>query len=119
MGADSFRLVVHQGINKGGFEAFKKMAQDMTMGVEANEPNTLCYEWYVSDDGTDCYLVESYTDSEALLEHLSHVGEALHKMLDVSPLMELLVLGTPNKEVREALAGMGAKFFPLLIGCTR
>ena len=32
--------------------------------MEANEPHTLCYEWYVSDDGTDCYLVETYADSE-------------------------------------------------------
>ena len=40
-------------------------------------------------------------------------------MMDVSPLVELLVLGTPNAQVREELSGMGAKFYPMLVGCTR
>lgn len=119
MAADSFRLVVHQTIKPGQFETFKKLAQDMTIGVEGSEPDTLCYEWYVNDEGTDCYLVETYADSDALLLHFSHVGEAIHKMMDVSPLLELLVLGTPNAQLREQLSGMGAKFYPMLVGCTR
>jgi quinol monooxygenase YgiN len=119
MADDQFRLVVHQNIRQGGLEAFKNLAEEMTRGVEADEPGTLCYEWYVSDDGSDCYLVEAYTDSDALLRHLKNVGDKLHAMMDISPLLELIVLGSPNQELRETLTGLGAKFYPRFIGCTR
>ena len=119
MAADSFRLIIHQGIDEGQLESFKKRARETTMGVEANEPDTLCFEWYVSDNGTDGYLVETYTDSAAFLLHLSRLREKPRQTPEVGPLLEALVLGYPNAQAREALSGMGAKFFPLLIGCTR
>ena len=123
MAADSFRLILHQRINEGQLETFEKRAQETTAGVRANEPETLCYEWYVSDDGTDCYLVETYADSEAFLLHLSHLRERRDKTPDgphVGSIMEVLVLGSPNAQAREALSEMGPiKFLPLLIGCTR
>jgi hypothetical protein len=119
MAADSFRLIIHRGIDKGLFETFTKRAEETTMGVEANEPNTLCFEWYVSDDGADSYLVESYPDSEAFLLHLSRLKETPRQTPEVGPLLEALVFGSPNAQAREALVEMGAKFFPLLIGCTR
>ena len=120
MAADSFRLIIHQRINAGQLETFKKRAQEITSGVEANEPRTLCYEWYVSDDGTEGYLVETYADSEAFLLHLSHLRKRRHKTPDVGTILEVLLLGSPNAQAREALAGMGPmKFVPLLIGCTR
>jgi len=120
MAADSFRLILHQRINEGQLETFEKRAQETTAGVRANEPETLCYEWYVSDDGTDCYLVETYADSKAFLLHLSHLRKRRPKTPDVGTIMEVLVLGSPNAQAREALSGMGPiKFLPLLIGCTR
>lgn len=123
MPADSFRLILHQRINEGELETFKKRAQEITMGVKANEPETLCYEWYVSDDGADCYLVETYADSEAFLSHLSHLRERRQETPDaphVGSTMEVLVLGSPNAQAREALSRMGPiRFLPLFIGCTR
>lgn len=119
MADDFFRLVVHQDIRQGGMETFKKLAEEMTRGVEADEPDTLCYEWYVSDDGADCYLIEAYTDSDALLRHLKNVGDKLHAMMEVSPLLQLIVLGSPSAELREELTKMGAKFYPRFVGCTR
>ena len=119
MAADSFRFILHQEIKEGQLETFKNRAKELTTGVELSEPDTLCYEFYVSDDGTEGYMVETYADSEAFLLHLSHVKETWQKMVDVAPLKELVVLGSPNAQVREALSGMGPKFLPLLIGCTR
>jgi quinol monooxygenase YgiN len=115
----SFRLVVHLVIKGGELQRFKKIAKDFTSRVEAGEPDTVCFEWYVSDVGTDCYLVESYDSSEAFLLHLSKAGDMLESLAEVSPIDNLLVLGEPNEEVKEALSKMGAKFYPLIVGCTR
>ena len=120
MAADSFRLILHQRITEGQLETFKNRAQELTTGVEASEPETLCYEWYVSDDGTEGYLVETYADSKAFLLHLSHLRKRRPKTPDVGTIMEVLVLGSPSTQAHEALSGMGPiKFLPLLIGCTR
>jgi len=119
MAADGFRLIIHQSIPEGELPTFTKSAQTLTTMAETTEPDTLCYEWYVSEDGTDCYLVETYTTSDAFLLHLSHLMEALKTMPGPGPISEALVFGSPSAKVREALAGMGPKFFPLLVGCTR
>ena len=119
MAGDMLHLVIRQKINEGQFQAFKKMALEVTKGVEADEPDTWCYEWYVNEDHTEAFMFETYAKSEAFLLHMSHVHEALRSMPDVAPMVEVLVLGSPNAEVRDAPAPFKPRFLPLLVGCTR
>ena len=119
MTADGFCLIVRQGIKKGDLETFRTNAEKLTSMVENTEPDTLCYDWYVNENGTDCYLVETYVNSDAFLLHLAHLTEVLRSLPATGPITEVLVLGSPSAQAREALAGMGPKFFPLLVGCTR
>jgi quinol monooxygenase YgiN len=114
-----FRMIVKQGIKPGKLEELKKMAEGLTSGVETNEPTTLCYEWFISEDGSSCYLIESYGDAEAFLLHFQNLGSKLQEMLEISPLEEMVVVGDPSPQVKEMLAGLGAKFYSLHVGCTR
>ena len=45
--------------------------------VRANEPRTLQYNWYHSDDHSSYIVLERYEDSDALLEHLADVGDVV------------------------------------------
>jgi len=118
MGSELFRIILRRRIGEGQLEAFRRLAEELTARAEA-EPDTLAYEWYVSDDGTDSYQVETYPNSAALLLHLSSLKESPPKSPRVAGLTEALVFGSPNAEAREALSAMGPKYFPLLVGCTR
>ena len=116
---DSFRLMLHQRIDEGQVEVFKKNVTELTERAEASEPDTLCYEWYLSEDGADGYVVEWYTSSEAFLLHQTHLKEIPRTGPSVGPIMEVVVLGSPSAELREQFAQRGARVFPLLVGCTR
>ena len=52
--------------------------------VEANEPGYLSYEWYLSDDEGTCTIVGVLRDSDALLHHISHIGERIGPLSEVA-----------------------------------
>lgn len=49
----------------------------------------------------------------------SYTLKDLADLLAVAPITRLEVFGEVNRETREALAGIGAKYFPNLAGFTR
>ena len=54
-------------IEEGKIEEFKKLVQDMSRIVEANEPDTIDYQFYLNKDETECIVHETYVNSEAAL----------------------------------------------------
>ncbi|MFC5952106.1 putative quinol monooxygenase [Pseudonocardia lutea] len=46
----------------------------------AEEPGTLRYEWFTSDDPDDLVVVEEYADAEAALAHNRHCADLLHRV---------------------------------------
>src|SRR5262245_50161349 len=100
-------------------ETFKTMARELSTSVEAEEPETRSYEWYLSDDGAECYFTELLADSDALMAHLAHVGQAVGPPYAVAPIAEVVVFGSPSAKVGEVLAGLGARCYPRLAGFVR
>lgn len=47
-------------IEEGMAEEFMKLIQDMSKGVETNEPDTLEYKFYLNRDKTKCIAHETY-----------------------------------------------------------
>ena len=43
---------------------------EMASATEANEKDTLMYEWRTSADDKQCHIYERYVDSAAVLTHL-------------------------------------------------
>ena len=111
--------VVEWTIGDGETEKFKEMASGFVGSVQNDEPNTVTYQWYLSDDGKKCLLHEAFTDSDALLQHLANVGPTLPDLLALAPITRVEVFGTPSVEAREALDGLGAAYFPHLGGFQR
>ena len=60
---------------------FKQVAADV-LKVASSEPGTLQYDWFFSDDGGRCVVREAYASSDAVLEHLGHVGPMLGRLVD-------------------------------------
>jgi quinol monooxygenase YgiN len=106
-------------IVEGKIDEFKKLAAEVIKKVEANEPNTLSYEWFLSADQSKCYVLELYKDSDAVMAHLGNIGELLGPLLEIAPLTSLMVYGSPSDEVRQALEPFGTKFFEHWNGLTR
>jgi len=75
MNDELFRVVLHQVINEGRLETFKEMGERLVAANKGNEPDTLTYEYYVNEAGTDGWVVSTFANSEALLLHYVHSRE--------------------------------------------
>lgn len=64
-------------IRDGLLEGFKRQASECIKRVKEKDTGTLQYDWLLSEDKSECEIRETYENSEALLEHASHLREAL------------------------------------------
>ena len=107
-------------INEGMLETFQSLMAEMVEATQANEPDTLVYEWYFSDDNSACHIVEAYTDSAAAMVHIGNFGANFaERFLTYCSPTEIFVYGTPSDEARAALDGFGATYMPSVGGFTR
>ncbi len=107
-------------IKPGELDNFKALMKEMVEATQANEPNTLNYEWTISEDSQSCHIYERYADSAATMTHLGAFGEKFAErfMAAVDP-TRIVVYGTPNNEVKEALSGFGPIFMAPFGGFAR
>ena len=119
MADNSLRVVVRMRVGSGQVEALEKLVAQLTASVEAAEPGMRSYEWFLSDDGADCYFTELLADSDAFMAHLAHVGPSLGPLFEIAPVSEVLVLGSPSRAVKEAIAGFGPKYLRPVAGFAR
>jgi quinol monooxygenase YgiN len=106
-------------IKPGQLSTFIDKLQSFTATVEATEPLTSTYAWYISDEGNCCYIVERFPNSDAFMEHLNDLSEEMVLLLEMAPIFEVLVFGSPSDDATEGLRAYGAKFFPLTAGFIR
>ena len=50
------RAIAEVSIPEGKINEFRKLAAEIIDKVEANEPNTLSYEYFLSNDESKCYV---------------------------------------------------------------
>ena len=67
-------------VRPGQLEGFKQQAAEIVRLAKERDTNTLRYDWFLSSDGTHCEVREAYVNSDALIEHRMHIGEALDKL---------------------------------------
>ena len=69
-------VIAHGTIREGKLEGFKRHAAEMIRQTKEKDTKTLRYDWFVSSDGTEFEVLEAYVNSEGLMEHSMHIGEA-------------------------------------------
>jgi quinol monooxygenase YgiN len=108
-------------IQEGKVEEYKKLVQDMSKAVAANEPNTIGYQFYFNRDGTKCIVYETYANSEAVFAHIASVASQtiLPKIFNVSRLSRFEVYGNPSKELQKILTTFNPETYNLFVGFTR
>jgi quinol monooxygenase YgiN len=67
-------------IRKGQLEGFKQQAAEIIRQTKEKDTKTLFYDWFLSGDQAKCEVREVYENSEGLIEHRMHIGEALKKL---------------------------------------
>jgi quinol monooxygenase YgiN len=106
-------------VQEGRLDEARALMSEMVQAT-LEEPGTLGYEWFLSDDESVCHICERYADSGAALEHLGNFGAKFaERFLACLAPTGLYVYGEPSDEVRAALDGFGAVYLGKLGGFTR
>ncbi len=109
-------------IQEGKIEEYKKLVQDMSKMVEANEPHTINYQFYLNeDDETKCIVYETYSNSEAVFAHMNGVASQtiLPKIFNVCRISKFEVYGNPSEELQKVLTSFSPQIYNLFTGFTR
>ena len=111
-----FELIV----NDGHDAALGTLMTEMVDATRADEPGTLDYEWYLSEDGRRLHIYERYADAAATLAHLGNFRERYLTRFFTALTPERMVLyGAPDAAVRSALAQLAPPVMPQVGGFTR
>lgn len=94
----------------GKLDEFKRRAKKCLEAVRNNDTGTLQYDWFFSGDHSECLVFERYRDSEALLEHLAHLGDTMAALFETCSASGALC-GRPSPEVKKALEGLPIQIF--------
>ena len=108
-------------IEEGKIEEFKKLVQDMSRVVEANEPDTINYQFYLNRAETKCIVNETYANSEAVLAHNTGIASQtiLPKIFSVSRISRFDVYGNPSEELQKVLTSFAPQIYNLFAGFSR
>jgi quinol monooxygenase YgiN len=108
-------------IEEGKIEEYKKLVQEMSRVVEANEPDTISYQLYLNRDETKCIVYETYSNSEAVFAHMNGVASQtiLPNIFNVSRISKFEVYGNPNEELQKVLTTFSPQTYNLFTGFTR
>lgn len=75
-----FEATAKLEIREGELEVFKEQAAAIVRLMSEQADRPLRYDWFVSDDGTECEVREAYESADALLAHQQMVAEAKMKL---------------------------------------
>ena len=106
-------------IGEGKLEYFKSIVNTMVEITELSEPNTLVYEYYINEDGTECHLLETFKDSDAFIVHLGNVGHLFDTLFESATMTRAKIYGSPSAELQQALDPLGVEYFTHLNGIKR
>lgn len=113
------RIDAEFSIQEGKLDEFKKLTSNIVDKVEANEPGMLNYDWYLSGDGSKCRVVDTYTDSNAIMAHFANVGDLLGALGEIAPITEFKIYGNLSDEVRQATEPFSPQYYDHFRGFTR
>lgn len=101
-------------------DALKELIAEMATAAEADEPETLTYEWVISVDGNTAQVYERYADCDAALLHLASFNEnfADRLMALVEP-TGMTVYGEPSEALRKELSGADPVYMHEVAGFNR
>jgi quinol monooxygenase YgiN len=89
-------------VREGALEELKGAIEELVEFVEANVPQILAYNVYLSDDGSRITVVHVHADAASLDQHMDVAGPAFRRFADLLTLSSIRVYGEPSeKAVRQ------------------
>jgi quinol monooxygenase YgiN len=106
-----FEATAQLKIREGELDGFKQQAAEVMRQMREQEEQPLRYDWFLSDDGTECEVREAYVNANDLLAHQQAVAEAKMKLFrEFVDGHSMTFYGEPSPALAGALNAMGTTF---------
>lgn len=103
--------VVTCTVKPGKFADFKKVISPLAATTK-QEAGSISYDFSVSEDQNTVHIFEHYTDSAAIVHHVTQtLSQFLEAFGACASIDELVVYGTPEGEAKQILDGLGSVYF--------
>jgi hypothetical protein len=89
-------------VREGALEELKGAIQELAEFIEANEPQLIAYNVYISDDGSQMTVMHVHADSASLDYHMNVAGPRFGRFAELVTLSSIHIYGEPSgKAVRQ------------------
>ncbi|MFO7571095.1 MAG: antibiotic biosynthesis monooxygenase [Gaiellaceae bacterium] len=106
---DHVAWVIELALKDGQLGTFEELMKEMVEGT-SEEPRTLAYEWYISEDNGTVHIFEKYADSDAMILHVNGFLEKwARRFMECVDVTGCVAYGDPSPAAREILDGWNAK----------
>ena len=85
-------------VREGALEELKGAIEELAEFIEANVPQILAYNVYLSDDGSRMTVVHVHADAASLDHHMDVAGPAFRRFADLLTLSSIRVYGEPSEK---------------------
>jgi quinol monooxygenase YgiN len=104
-----FEVRARLKVREGKLEEFKRQAAEMMRQTREKDTETLAYDWFLSNDGTECEVREAYLNADALVDHAFHVRDARDALYAESAYDHRMAFyGEPSPRLIELVNKIGA-----------
>lgn len=107
-------------LKEGQLNNLKALMEELVSATKENEPDTMAYEWTISDDNKICHIHERYADSKATLKHLrTFIEKYSARLMATGDCTNFVVYGNPSTEAKEVLGGFSPVYMTPIGGFIR
>jgi quinol monooxygenase YgiN len=85
-------------VRDGALEKLKEAIGELVEFIDANEPQLISYNVYLSDDGKEMTVVHVHADAASLEYHMEVAGPAFRKFADLLTMSSIRVYGRPSEK---------------------
>lgn len=102
-----FEVTARVKVREGELEGFMRQAAEMMRLTRDLDTETVRYDWFLSDDATECEVREAYADADSLIQHSLHVAEARNLLFrDFADDHTIVFYAEPSPGLAKAMEAM-------------
>jgi|TARA_B110000305_G_C19406548_1_gene623087 quinol monooxygenase YgiN len=103
--SDQIKFYLDLEINSKSPNKAIALIEEMVFFIKDLEPNTITYEYYISEDNKSISLREVYKNSEAALTHMNNfeAGPYAEKFLELMRINSFQVMGNASDDLMESV----------------
>ena len=118
--AENVSWIFELTVDPQRLDELKALLETVVSSIKSSEPGTLNYEWSVDAAHATVHVYERYQDSSAVLSHLASFrakfGDRFRQVVKPA---RLVVYGSPDPQVKSALASLNPVYMSPLDGFQR